>query len=253
MGMCSISALWFQCVDAHAETPNEGKPSGWSGTAGVGPIMFPKYSGGRDFQVWPVPLLSVQYKETFYVELIRAGVYVWSTDDKKMGLGLAAEPRLGFHASDGSRLAGMATRRHSIEAGPSFDWETSVVSLNVSYFGDITQASRGTSLRMSLYKDLIKDQRWTLGALLGAARLDAKVTNYYFGVRAAEATASRPFYQAGADTSVIFGVDGSYKIDPAHTAVFGINTTMLGSRAGASPIVETRAASMLWLGYAWNL
>jgi outer membrane protein len=256
----STAFLCLLCVaiptPACAQTepaPAEGNPAGWSGTAGAGPIVFPRYTGGRAFETLPVPILSVQYKETVYVELIRAGVYLWSSQDKKMGLGLAAEPRLGFHASDGALLNGMATRRHSIEAGPSFDWETKVISLNVSYFNDVTHASRGNSLRVSLYKDLVKNQQWTLGALLGASRLSSRVANYYFGVQAAEATASRPYFQPGADTNIVYGVDGSYKIDKGHTAVFGINTTQLTGNAANSPIVQTRQATLLWLGYAWNL
>ena len=85
--------------------------NGWNGTAGAGFIVFPRYTGGQKLQALPVPLLSINYNETFYVEIERVGVYVLASDDKKIGLGLAVEPRFGFNAADNARLAGMATRR----------------------------------------------------------------------------------------------------------------------------------------------
>jgi MipA family protein len=247
-----IALFFFGSIAGAAPEADLGK-SGWNGTVGLGPMVFPKYSGGKAMQTLPLPLVSVNYSETFYIELLRAGVYLLSSDDKKMGLGVALEPRLGFHAGDGAKLAGMATRRHSLEGGLAFDWENDVVDVNVSYFGDITGASGGTSMRVSLYKDLIAGEQWSLGALLGMDRISAKIANYYFGVAAPEAAAGRPFYQPGSGTNAVFGVDGKYKLDRRHAIVFGINTTRLNAGAAASPIVETRQATLLWLGYAWNL
>ena len=248
----SLLLLAFAAFPGVAAESDAGKV-GLNGTAGVGPIFFPKYTGGKQFRALPVPIISANYSETVYVELLRAGVYLLSSEDKKMGLGLAVEPRLGFHSSDGAKLAGMATRRHSLEGGLAFDWENDIVDLSVSYFSDLTHASGGTSLRASLYKDLVKDGDWSLGALLGLDRISAKTTNYYFGVQTSEATADRPEYRPGDATNIVYGVDGTYKLDARHTLVFGFNTTRLNGSAAASPIVETRQAALYWMGYAWNL
>ena len=75
----------------------------WTGYAGAGIGVFPKYTGGKSLDTVPVPLLLLEYKETFYVDFVRAGVRLWSTDDKKFALGIAAEPRFGYRAGDGAR------------------------------------------------------------------------------------------------------------------------------------------------------
>lgn len=93
----------------------DGNHRGW-------PHCFPQICRWhRRARVLPVPLLSISYNDTFYVELLRAGVYLHSSEDKKKGLGLAIEPRFGFSSKDGARLAGMSTRRTRLERGPSFD------------------------------------------------------------------------------------------------------------------------------------
>jgi len=229
------------------------KPAGWNGTAAFGPIVFPQYTGGNGNRVWPVPLLSIDYNETFYVEIQRVGVYVLASDDKKIGLGLAAEPRFGFSQGDGARLAGMATRRDSLEGGVTFDWDFDVIAFSLGYFNDVNHTSRGSSMRASIYKPLVKNERWDFGALLAFDRLGAKVADYYFGVPANEASASRAQFHPGAGTNTSLGISGTYNLDKRNAIIFGVIATHLGSYAAASPIVETRKANTYYLGYGWRL
>ena len=246
----AIALALFTPLCARGE---EAAKPGWSGTVGAGPVFFPKYTGGKAYQGLPIPIISANYQEVAYIELLRAGVYVLSSADKKLGLGFAAEPRLGFHQGDGARLAGMTTRRHSLEGGLAFDWENPLFSLDVSYFIDLTRATHGRSLRASLSREFVKREQWTANAFVGVDRIDAKIADYYFGVHAGEGTPQRPIYQPGAGANLLWGADAKYQLDPRHALVFGIMTTRLNSSAAQSPIVETRIANMLWLGYAWNL
>src|SRR5712692_500347 len=126
---------------ARAQAPSTG--SGWSGTLGAGPVVVPKYVGGKDLQVLPLPIAYVTYDDWFFVNLYRAGAYVWGSEDKKKGVSLSSEPRLGFHASDGAKLAGMATRRDSLSDGPTLDWQGDLCALSLGYFFDLSSASRG--------------------------------------------------------------------------------------------------------------
>ena len=227
--------------------------SGWSGTVGAGPMFFSKYTGGTGTTSQIFPLVSASYNDILYIEPLRANVYLASNADKTVGIGLAVEPRMGFHSSDGARLTGMATRRHSLEGGPNVDWDTGFVTISLSYLVDLTHASGGTSSRLYFYKDVIKNEKWKLGANVGIDRMSAKVANYYFGVAADEATASRPMYQPGSTSNIVAGVDGSYKMTQRTSVVFGLQETRLRGGAANSPIVETKQATTGWLGLAWNL
>ena len=227
--------------------------AGWNGTAGLGPIVFPKYVGGKSTQVWPIPILSFNYNETFYVELERVGVYVLASDDKKIGLGLAVEPRFGFSAKDGPRLQGMSKRRDSIEGGPTFDWDFDVVAFSFAYFGDLNRSSFGRSLRATVYKPLLKDDHWDVGALLQIDAMNSRLANYYFGVRPSEANALRPEYRPGKFTDTSAGLSGTYKLNQRHALMFGAIVTRLPGAVAASPIVEIRHAATWYLAYGWSL
>jgi outer membrane protein len=236
---------------AQSNSANSAKD--WTGYAGGGAIAYSKYVGGKGSSVIPAPLLSFEYKETVYVDLVRAGVRFWASGDNKMALGLAAEPRFGYRSSDGPRLAGMAERRISVEAGPSFEWETPLASLNLAYFADATRASRGASLRGSVYRQLLDTQHWDFGPYAGVERVNGKVANYYFGVRDSEAAPDRAAYHPGASTNWMLGVSGAYKFGNGMALMFGAQNTRLGGAAASSPIVETRNAKLGYIGLGWVL
>ena len=234
-----------------AQSAGAGKD--WTGYVGAGPIAFPKYSGGKGVDTIVAPLLMFEYKETFYVDLVRAGVRIWSSADKKLALGLAAEPRFGFKAGDGVRLTGMATRRLSLEAGPNLEWETSLASFNLGWYGDVTGNSRGASARVSAYRQFVNTSSWDVGAYASVDRASAKVVNYYFGVPAAESTPGRALYLPGAATHWTLGLSGAWKFSPRHALLVGLQNTRLGGAAAGSPIAETRNAPVGYVGLGWTL
>lgn len=251
-GTFAIVLLFIGC-NANADTEKKTEQSGWTGTAGVGPMMFSKYTGGTGTQTWVLPLVSASFDNFLEIDPLRATLYVAGSADKKIGFGFAVEPRMGFHSSDGARLKGMATRRNSLEGGPTIDWDAGIVAISASYFTDLTSSSNGTSSRLYLYKDLIDNEKWKLGANAGVDHMSAKVTNYFFGTTSSEVTADRPLYQPGSATNLVFGFDGSYKINQRYSMVFGVQATRLNGSAARSPIVETRRSAVGWIGLALNL
>lgn len=240
-------------VTSTARGEAEEGSAGWKGTAGVGVIAFPKYIGGKQTRVLPIPLLSINYNDTFYIELQRAGVYLLASNDKKLGLGLAVEPRFGYAGKDGTLLTGMATRRDSLEGGPTFDWDFDVVAISIAWFGDLDRSSRGKSLRTAVYVPILKNDFWDAGALLAADRMNGRLADYYFGVPATEANASRPQYRAGAGTHISLGLSGTYRLHNRHALMFGWNATRLSHGARNSPLVEAPRADLFYLGYGWIL
>ena len=241
----------------HAQvTRADEKSAGWNGTLGFGPMAIPKYSGGRPLQVLPLPLWSINYNETFYVEVQRVGVYALASDDKKIGLGFALEPRLGFHASDGARLAGMATRRNSLEGGVTFDWDFDVIAISTAWFTDMTRSTRGSSARLSLYRPLLKNARGEIGLIASADRMSARTADYFFGVKPSEATLLRPGFVAPAGTNLSLGLGGTYRMGSTAAKgalIFGANIGRLAPGAARSPIVETTRLRQFYLGYGWAL
>lgn len=253
MNFFLMAALLALCCSSHVRAQSVEKLSGWHGTAGAGPVFVPKYVGSGQLQALLLPIVYVDYNDQFYVNLFRAGAYFWSSQDRKIGLGLAVEPRIGFQSSDGPKLAGMQTRRSSLQGGPAFDWEGDLGSLSVGYFADLTGASHGGYFDALFNKPLVKNERWNVNGTLEISRFNSKITNYYFGVRPGEITPLRPFYQAGAATNVTLWLTGQYNLTREYALMLGANVTRLGGAAAASPIVERREAPLLYFGLGINL
>jgi outer membrane scaffolding protein for murein synthesis (MipA/OmpV family) len=244
MVLCCVNRTLAQTVE---------NSSGWHGTVGVGPVFFPKYAGSKDLEALPLPIAYVDYDDWFYINLFRAGAYVWSSQDKKKAISFAMEPRIGFKSSSGPKLAGMETRRSGLQGGPTFDWEGDLGSLSVGYFTDLSGASHGGYLDALFNKLLVKNERWNVNGSLEISRMNSKIENYYFGVRPAEVTPVRPLYQPGASTAVTFWLTGQYNLTKQYALMLGANVTQLGGAAANSPIVERRQVPLFYMGLGWIL
>ena len=251
IALLAFSSLALVCTQASAQTPPEA--SGWTGTVGAGPVFFPKYTGGRGVQALPLPIAYVDYNGWFYVDLFRAGAYVWSSADRKQGLSIAMEPRIGFQSGDGAKLSGMATRRSSLFGGLAYNAENDWGAMSLGYFTDLGNASRGGYADLLLTRPLYKDSRWDVSGALEFTRSDSKVVNYYFGVTPAEATAGRAAYTPGAGTNTTLWLTGQYNLRKDYALMFGANVTRLGASAAASPIVERREVPFMYFGIGKNL
>jgi outer membrane protein len=248
----SESTLTVQPTDPSTATSTP--PAGpWTGVVGMGPIAFPRYSGGTATQTWFIPLVSASYADIAYIEPLRAGFYLWGNDDHTKGLGVAIEPRLGYSSADGPRLGGLAKRKNSVEGGPTFDWDLGVFQLSVSLMMDLTGSSRGNSARLYAYRELITGPALKLGAFAGLDRLGSKTANYFFGVAPSEAILNRPSFQTGSAINSTAGFDGRYRLSERYSVLFGAQTYRLGGGLAHSPIIETRQSALGWLGLGWNL
>jgi outer membrane protein len=240
--------------ESHAEAADAGSEAKFvTGRLGAGALVDSRYSGAAGYRTFPVPLASLEIGDFAYIDYWQAGLYFLSNQQKTLGLAIVATPRLGFNSSDGSRLAGMMTRKSSIESGLSIDsgWDNTGVSLG--YLHDITGASNGGLVRLLVFKRMELTDHIGVDAFVGLERLSAKVANYYYGVGSNEATAARPFYQPRTATDVNAGLHFNYDFGRNSTLLFGYEATRLSDALANSPIVERRMTNLFYLGYGWRL
>ena len=224
-----------------------------TGRLGVGALMDSRYSGGADYQTFPVPLASLEFGDFAYIDYWQAGLYVLSNQDKTLGLAIVATPRLGFNSSDGQRLAGMMARKSSIETGLSLDYGSDTAGLSLGYLHDITGASEGGLVRILGFKRMEITSHFGVETFVGLELMDSRVANYYYGVGSNETTATRPFYQPGSGADVNAGLHFNYDFGQRSTILFGYEATRLGDSLANSPIVEKRMSYLFYLGYGWRL
>ncbi len=244
----------FAAGESHAEAADAGSEKQFvTGRLGAGVLMDSRYSGAAGYQTFPVPLASLEFGDVGYIDYWQAGLYFLSNQQKTLGLAIVATPRLGFNASDGSRLAGMMTRKSSIESGLSIDYGSDNTGVSLGYLHDITGASDGGLVRLLVFKRMELMDHVGVDAFVGLERLSAKVADYYYGVGSNEATTARPFYQPGAASDVNAGLHFNYDFGRKSTLLFGYEVTRLGGALANSPIVERSVTNLFYFGYGWRL
>ncbi|MBS0316642.1 MAG: MipA/OmpV family protein, partial [Proteobacteria bacterium] len=81
---------------------------------------------------------------------------------------------------------------------------------------------------------------------------DAKLNNYYYGVRPAEALPGRPAYAPGAGVDTTLALYGSYDLSERWRLLGGVSVTRLAGTVRASPIVQPGLQPAAFIGAAYD-
>ncbi len=249
-----LLALLFSATEVSAQTLSEKQvqqpiPSA-SNFLGIGMGAFPKTSGSSDLRVLLLPVVQYNWANVAYVSGLKAGVWGFTSEDRSLRVGLYAEPRFGYDASDSPRTAGMADREFAIDAGPSLRWTTPVGALNLEYGFDVTGRSNGQVAQVQFIRPLITDQSLRVNGLVGATWQNAAMNTYYWGKLASDAGGP---VAVGAGTSLSVGLSGFYAMGSSGAFFFGTSINRLSDAQASSPIAERRFTPVFYLGYGWRL
>jgi MipA family protein len=217
---------------------------------GIGVGVIPKTSGSKDQRALILPVINANYGERFYINGLQAGVWLLESDDKRLRLGLSADARFGWDASDSSRTKGMHDRDFSVDVGPVLRWQTDLGTINAQWGFDAGGASNGQNVQLQFIRSLYRSERFRVNGLMGVQWNNRKFNDYYFGVAADEARPDRPAYQAKSGTQLQLGINGIYSVSADQAVFFGLMATRLGNQQADSPIVETRFQPMGYVGYS---
>lgn len=219
---------------------------------GIGVGVLPATSGSDELRAMVLPVIQASYAERFYINALRAGVWLVDSDDRRLRIGLAADARFGWKAGDGRRTHGMDDRDFSIDVGPALRWQTDYGTINAQWGFDAGSASKGQSAQLQFVRAIIRGPGLRLNGLLGITWNDSRMNDYYFGVSAREASPDRPAYRAGAGTQLQAGINGAWPVGNRGSLLFGLMATRLGNAQADSPIVETRIQPLAYTGYGWT-
>ncbi len=224
---------------------------GNNGDAGLGVALRFEDSlyqgGGIRYDLVPLYLYE---GERFYLQAYRVGMKFQPKPTQRYDMFLA-------HRFEGypydvipASLAGMAARSPGLDAGISYRWKEPWGNYFVEYLRDVSGTSLGSEFQVGFNYDIRRDGLILTPNIVFSVR-DAKLNDYYYGVRADEATATRPAYQAGAGLNTRLGIDARYDLTPHWRLMGGIYTTRWTDEVRFSPIVETRAqvGGFVGLGY----
>jgi len=201
---------------------------------GLGIGAFPKTPGSSDLRVMALPVLQYTFGDVGYITGLKAGVWGFTSEDQSIRIGLYAEPRFGYDSADNPLTVGMANRSFAVDLGPSVRWTTPVGVLNFDYGFDVSSRSDGQVAQLQFIRPLVSEIGFRLNGVVGATWQNAAMNNYYWGVRASEATATRAAYTAGAGVGLTVGLSGLYAFEmvPPLTGCRALSPTARSPSAG---------------------
>ncbi len=255
---CLIGLLSLACVSASASAQSLSErqaqqpiPSA-SNFLGLGVGVFPETPGSRDLRTLVLPVVQYSWGNIAYVSGLKAGVWGYTSDDRSLRIGLYAEPRFGYDASDNPRTAGMQDRQFAIDAGPGLRWTTRAGVLNFEYGFDVTGRSNGQVAQLQFIRPLITEQAFRLNGLVNATWQNAAMNNYYWGMRASETVDGLP-RTVGSGVGFSAGLTGLRLVGSSGAIFFGASINRLSDAQANSPIAERRYTPVFYLGYGWRL
>lgn len=207
------------------------------------------YRGGgtrNDF----VPIYLYEGKRVF-LEAYRVGLKLNETPDSRfdvfVGYRFEGFPYDRIPAS----LAGMGNRGAGVDAGLGYQYRQPWGTLFGEVLSDAAGGSKGSEVRLGYRSD------WNLGKLQLQPRLvfaarDARLNNYYYGVLAGEATATRPAYEPGSGVNTELGISAAYRLSERWRLFAGLSAKRWAAGVRASPIVENRPQLAGQLGLAYD-
>ena len=143
------------------------------------------------------------------------------------------------HTRRRRRVAGMAGLEASAALGP-VDWQ-------VQLLADVTGVHRGEELRFALDHDRYIDQhRITLAG--GLSWKSADLLEYYYGIRANEATAQAPVYQPGSGVSPFVRLSWSRAVSENWRWQGSFQYDYLSGAVRHSPLIEDNQVVQIFIG-----
>jgi outer membrane protein len=208
----------------------------------------PYLGDGSRFDLMPLYIYDSKH---LFLDVNQVGVKL--LDDPARRIDVLLERRLeGFPITQlPASLAGMAMRDSTVDLAVSYSVRRSWGQLKAELLHDVNSTHKGSEVRFGYAKDW-RSGAWTWRPSLSMAWRSANLNNYYYGVRANEATATRAAYEPGAGLEAQIGLQATYELSRHWHLLSGVSATVLNRSVSNSPIVQHRILPSVYLGAVYD-
>ena len=220
---------------------------------GAGLMIQDKPLKGVDRKVYPLPFYMYQGK-AFSMRGLSASYEVFG-DESWAVRGLARFRTDGYDADDSSFLAGMSDRRNSADVGAELWLKGSWGNVGLDWVTDALGNHDGQETRLTYVREVRSAfgmEKLTLRPMFGLSWRSSNLNDYYYGVRAKEATATRPQYKSGDSANPYVGIGLDYQIAERWSIFSLFRNQWLGSEISDSPIVDQHSKISVILGLLYR-
>lgn len=265
---CALAVVLTWSCPALAQQPEIGAKGGEQGAAtpsatadpawsvGLAVVNAQKAYKGTDRETRALPMVSYENR---YLKLSGPNLELKLTGlqlSQTQRLNVAAVTKLfgggGYEAGDSPALAGMAERESAVWAGAKVEWQTDFADVKLEWLGDASGKSKGQRVVLGV------EHKWRLSPSVmlvpqvGLEWVDRKYVDYYYGVRADEATLGRAAYLGRATINPEISLTGLYRFDKHQSLLLNVGVKSLGDEIKSSPIVGRSTENRLMLGYLYR-
>jgi outer membrane protein len=217
---------------------------------GLGPIIRPNYEGSNNYNVDPVPVISLRYKNLVEVDNNEIKVTAFNrlfnkTANTGNGSALRVGPLVSVNFGRGENnspdLRGMGNVSTSIELGGFVSYtfpSGSRVRLRARH--DVISGHGGGTVVADYTQVFLRGNRFVLGGIAQGTWATGNFMRSFFGVNAAQAAATGyPVFTPGAGfKDVNFSLNANYQIATQWSVVTNVNYKRLIGGAANSPLVS---------------
>lgn len=206
------------------------------------------YIGDRR-EITPIPLIFY-HNGRFFFAGFSAGYM--ASHGAHYRFSLVLKPRINrLSASDSPQLAGIQTRRWSMDGGANLDLFGRWGQLATGVAHDLLNRNNGTELTAG-YRYPVRLKTWTVTPELGLHWQSASLADYYYGVSPAEVIPGRPAYSPGAALNPYIGIGLSKSLDRRWRFFGRLQYTHYAAAIRNSPIVDRSGSPLLFVGFVYN-
>jgi MipA family protein len=246
--LCTIACLQSARAAEDDGAEDQSDTPRWGLGLGVSTKRSPYLGVKNDTSV--IPLLSYENR---YVRFFGNALDVKLPSAGEFDFALRSKFAFGegYKGSDSVFLNGMEDRKGSLYLGAAAIWRGPYAKISLEALR-ATGNSKGSRVKLDVEHAFRFDRRFELTPHLGAEVVDSKYVDYYFGVKATEATLSRPQFAGRRTTLVEGGVRLGYVIDRNQRLLLDVTDTHWGSGITRSPLVQRSSTPGLRIGYLYG-
>ncbi len=195
----------------------------------------------KDYDLPVIPLPIIGYRgEKFSAFGPFISYHAWQNDAFK--LSIKAAPRFGgFEQDDADIFNGMDERKLSIDAGFGLTYQQNDWKIDTSIMKDVLGKSDGMEIKSTLGK-MMRFGPVFIEPSVGLSYVDANHVDYYYGVRAHEATNARLQYTGKSALNKTLGLSVMTPIFFNGITTLGIENTWYDTSISDSPLTDDDAS-----------
>jgi outer membrane protein len=216
---------------------------------GVGPALGTDYEGSDHYQVDPIPVISLRYKNFLEVDNNEVKLIAFrrlfdaKTGSPDDGGQLRVGPLVSIdfgRGEDSPDLRGMGTVSTSFELGAFVSYTIGKTRARIRARHDIVSGHNGAKVQFDVSRTFIRAPKYTLGGAVSGTWVSGPYMRSYFGVSPAQAAATGyPVFQPGAGfKDVSFSLNANYLLSQQWSLVASAGYERLLGKAADSPIVS---------------